>query len=353
MSLDHSHLLIARTDNIGDVVLTLPVAGYLKQRHPHMRIGFVCRGYAAPFVRLCAAIDYVLESETLIDPVQRFSEAGIDTIVFSKPDKRLAAAAKKARIPNRVGTSHRFFHWLYCNRLAHFSRVKSPLHEAQLNFELLKPLGIDCIPSREEIPPLYRLNATACDSPVVLPEDTFNLVIHPKSNGNGREWPIANFAELARLLQSRSDVRVWITGSANEQAWLEQHAQTLLAMPNATSVCGRFTLDQLAAFIAAADGLIASGTGPLHMAAALGRPTAGLFPPVKPIDPARWGALGERAISLVQPKPCAGCNDASTCECMQALKPEWLYEVVLQWRREKLSAASQSVQDQPHYQPQV
>jgi ADP-heptose:LPS heptosyltransferase len=332
MLLEQSHLLVTRTDNIGDVVLTLPVAGYLKGRYPHMQIGFVCRGYAAPFVRLCSAIDYVVEIEQLDDPAQQFSGAGIDTIVFSKPDKRLAAAAKKARIPNRVGTSHRFFHWLYCNRLAHFSRVKSPLHEAQLNFELLRPLGIDYIPTWDEIPALYQLTAPSYDGPVPLSRDRFNLIIHPKSNGNGREWPIAYFTDLARLLQTTPDVQIWITGSANEQAWLDEHAQQLLNMPNVTSVCGKFTLDQLAAFIAAADGLIASGTGPLHMSAALGQRTLGLFPPLRPIHPGRWAPIGAKAQVLCVEKTCAGCKDPATCSCMRAITPQNVFDVVEQWR---------------------
>jgi ADP-heptose:LPS heptosyltransferase len=57
MKPEPAHLLICRTDNIGDVVLTLPVAGYLKQRFPGIRIGFLCRSYAAPLVRCCDAVD--------------------------------------------------------------------------------------------------------------------------------------------------------------------------------------------------------------------------------------------------------------------------------------------------------
>jgi ADP-heptose:LPS heptosyltransferase len=331
MSLDISHILICRTDNIGDVVLTLPVAGYLRRLHPRIKIGFLCRAYAAPLVRQCIAIDYVVEVEQLDQPALLLAHSGIDTILFSKPDKKLAAAAKKARIPNRVGTSHRWFHWLYCNRLAHFSRVKSPLHEAQLNFELLRPLGIDFIPQLDEIPALYQLNAPPYAGRVRLPHDQFHLVIHPKSNGNGREWPIGHYMELARLLQSKGNIRLWITGSENEGKWLEQHAAELLRMPNVTSVCGKFALNELAAFINAVNGLIASGTGPLHMSAALGKPTLGLFPPLKPIHPGRWAPLGIHAQALCKTTMCENCKDASKCICMGSITPAQVAGVVMQW----------------------
>ena len=128
MKFNPRHILICRTDNIGDVVLTLPMAGYLKQCFPDARIGFLCRAYAAPMVRHCKALDYVVESDTLKDAAKEFAKSDIDTIIFARPDKALAVAAKKAGIRNCVGTSHRWFHWIYCNRLAHFSRVKSDLH---------------------------------------------------------------------------------------------------------------------------------------------------------------------------------------------------------------------------------
>ena len=333
MRFAYQHILICRTDNIGDVVLTLPIAAYLKREYPGIKIGFLCRRYAAPLVRGCKAIDYVIEAEQP-DVSTLLATSGIDTIIFSKPDRRLAAAAKKARIPHRIGTSHKWFHWIYCNRLAHFSRVKSSYHEAQLNFELLRPLGFNVIPSLTEIPALYQLTPPPFGEHLTLPPDQFHVILHPKSNGNGREWSIEHFTELARLLQDHDDIRLWITGSAGEQAWLATHAADLLKMPNVTSVCGKFALDELAGFINAANGLIASGTGPLHMSAALGKPTLGLFPPVKPIHPGRWGPVGAKAQVLCQDSPCTGCKDASTCSCMRNITPAQVSEVILQWQRE-------------------
>jgi ADP-heptose:LPS heptosyltransferase len=329
-----AHLIISRTDNIGDVVLTLPLAGYLKSLYPALRIGFLCRGYAAAVVRQCRAIDYVLELEALTDPVADLRATGADTIIFGKPDRKLAKAAWQAKIAQRIGTSHKLFNWLYCNRLAHFSRVKSALHEAQLNFALLRPLGIKFTPTLAQIPALYQLEKPIYRGPVELSGDAFNLVLHPKSNGNGREWPIGHFAALAKLLQARPDIKLWVSGSAAEGEWLAQHGRALLDVANVTSLCGRLSLAELAGFIAAADGLIASGTGPLHMSAALGQRTLGLFPPVKPIHAGRWGPIGERAQVLCQSIPCAGCADAATCRCMLDITPESVAQVVLEWASE-------------------
>jgi ADP-heptose:LPS heptosyltransferase len=339
-NLDHCHFLICRTDNIGDLVLTLPIAAWLKQQLPDCHITFCCRAYAAATVARCRFVDAVIERESLTDPVAQLTAGGYGCVIFAFPDRQLAKAAKQAKIALRVGTSHRLYHWLYCNRLAHFSRVKSGLHEAQLNFALLGPLGIDYTPPIGEIPLLYGLDGSTATASVVPASESrtvpferehFNLILHPKSNGNGREWPLEYFVQLAQQLQADSRIRCWISGSAAEGELLAKAAPALFALPNVRSLCGQFNLAGFIECIAACDGLIASGTGPLHLAAALGKPTLGLFPPLKPIDPARWAAIGSRARNLVREEPCQGCPGAHDCACMRAIKVEQVRAVVTGW----------------------
>jgi len=335
-----SRVLICRTDNIGDVVLTLPLAGYLKQINPEVQVDFLVRAYAAQVVRQCRFVDNVRTLEEQHDPQRMFADGAYDTVIFAYPSRRLAKAARRARVANRVGTSHRLFHLLTCNRLAHFSRVRSPLHEAQLNFELLKPLGLNYLPTLDQIPALYGLMAPRlAEADALATQAPFNLIVHPKSNGNGREWPLVRYEELARLLQGEPDVCLWVTGSAAEGELLARQAPGLLAMPNVRNLSGRFDLAGLMALIGVADCLVASGTGPLHMAAALGRPVIGLFPPIKPIDPARWGALGAQARSLCAPVRCATCTGIEACTCMAAISAGEVASAVLAWRtRRRLEA---------------
>jgi ADP-heptose:LPS heptosyltransferase len=297
-----ARILICRTDNIGDVVLTLPLAGFLKQRLPGVQIDFLVRAYAAPMVRHCRFVDRVLAIEEQDDLARMFAEGRYDTVIFAYPQRSVAQAARRAGVANRVGTSHRLAHWFTCNKLAHFSRVRSKLHEAQLNFALLRPLGIRHAPALGEIPAWYGLaTPRLAQVDALRAQAPRTLILHPKSNGNGREWPLQSYEELARLLGQQAGLRVWVTGSAAEGALLAREAPGLLALPHVDNLCGRFDLAGLMALIGAAEGLVASGTGPLHIAAAMGRPVLGLFPATRPIDAGRWGALGERATSLSAP----------------------------------------------------
>ncbi len=336
----YSHILICRTDNIGDVVLTLPLAGYLKSLYPGIRIDFLCSAYAASVVSNCRFVDQVIVLETLEDPAAYFARESFDTIIFAFPHRRLALAARKAGVKNRVGNSHRLFHWFTCNKLAHFSRARSALHEAQLNFALLRPMGIHYTPPLAAIPALFGLSAprqVAIDA--LFSAAPFNLILHPKSNGSGREWPLGHYTQVAQRLLPYPNICVWITGSAAEAIAIAQEAAPLLALPNVQSVCGKFDLESLTALIGACDGLVASGTGPLHMSAALGRPTLGLFPPAKSINPARWGTLGEQGQTLCLVKCGGGCHDGATCACMRGITPEQVVAVILEWNRKKMDTA--------------
>lgn len=337
-SLTHVHILISRTDNIGDLVLALPLAAYLKQQFPHCKISFLCRAYAAEVARQSRFVDQVLTLEQLSElgnglQVDEGAALGpFDVVIFAFPNRRLAQAAKQAKIPLRIGTSHRLYHWLYCNKLAHFSRVNSPLHEAQLNFKLLKPLGLSFVPSLAEIPALYGLQGIDSDEPVpqLLQSDRFHLILHPKSNGNGREWPLSHYTELARELQSDPRIQIWITGVEAEGKQMAQTAPDLFSLSNVKSLCGQIDLESFMRIIRHCGGLVASGTGPLHIAAALGKRTLGLFPPLKPIDLGRWGAVGVQAENLSLENPCQ-CSTAGNCACMASLSVAQVRKVVENW----------------------
>lgn len=294
------HILISRVDAIGDVVLTLPVATYLKQLFPDARVSFLGRTYTQPVIDTMASIDAFINYDELkklpdTGQIEFLQKQNIDTIIHVLPNKHIARIAKQAGIKLRIGTTNRVFHWYTCNKLVKLSRKKSDLHEAQLNLILLKPLGLGHIPSLSEIISGNDFHNKVALTPIlnaILLQDKFNLIIHPKSHGSGMEWGLDNFAELIRILPP-DKFNVIITGSENEKALLTTWIQTL--PPTVQDMTGRMSLAQLITFISKAGGLIASGTGPLHIAALTGINTLGLFPSLRPIHSGRWAPVGKKA----------------------------------------------------------
>jgi len=294
------HILISRTDAIGDVVLTLPMAAYIKELLPGAVVSFLGRTYTQPIINTCAAVDIFINYDEIkklsqAEQVSYLKDKKIDAIIHVFPNKHVAQIAGAAGIKLRIGTTNRVFHWFTCTKLVKLSRKKSDLHEAQLNLILLKPLGLKAVPSLQDIIEHISFESRALLPPALagkLSADKFNLIIHPKSHGSGMEWGLDNYAGLIDALPS--DIfNIIITGSDKEKILLADWIVTLPA--TVVDMTGKMSLPQLISLISQADGLIASGTGPLHIAAMAGINTLGLFPSVKPIHPGRWAPLGKKA----------------------------------------------------------
>jgi ADP-heptose:LPS heptosyltransferase len=323
-------ILISRTDKIGDVILTLPLAAYIKEQDPTIQVGFLCKSYTAPIVHLSPFVDSVFTLEEM-EKIPSF-----EAILHVFPSPEVARWAKKQNISIRIGTSHRLYHWLYCNKLVHFSRKNSELHEAQLNFFLLKPIFHNHIPSLEALKKYVKLNIP----PIPLPNSiasqldvsAFKVILHPRSKGSAREWPIDYYEKLIQLLK-HENIQFIITGTEEEKESFKH-----ILLKNETKVldlAGKLTLEQLIKLISSVDALVAASTGPLHIAAALGIHTIGLFPPIRPMHPGRWQPIGHNVHIFVKNVSCNRCKHNLPCSCMEDIQPEEVAELLVILKRNK------------------
>jgi len=316
--------IISRTDAIGDVVLTLPVAGVLKELFPGCRVLFLGRSYTEEVVKASEHIDGFINWDREKD----LSAAGADTILHIFPNKAIASQAKKAHIPQRIGTRNRIYHWWTCNRLVKLSRRHSPLHEAQLNLQLLRPLGAKERYTLEEIGRYYGLSRLAplpADIAAELDPHRFNLVLHPKSRGSAREWGLDNFRELIRLLP-QDRFRIFISGTAAEGDLVKPLFQEF---PFLGDLTGRLSLGELMSFLSRADGIVAASTGPLHLAAAVGINALGIYPPIRPMHPGRWAPIGPKTKVFVKERECEDCRQSGNCHCMREIGASLLKDYLL------------------------
>ncbi len=290
--------MISRTDSIGDVVLTLPLAGVLKQYFPDVRITFLGKPYTRPVIEACSHVDAFVDREVFL------SESGDivplpDVIIHVFPDAVIARKAKQLRIPLRIGATGRLYHWYTCNRLVALSRRRSPLHEAQLNMLLLKPLGIRQPFTQQEIAGFYGLDrlqplSDACYN--LLAPGKYHLILHPKSQGSAQEWGTEQFIRLVELLDPER-FQVFVSGTEKERPALQPLLEAVKG--RVTDITGQMDLAQFITFITKCDGMVACSTGPLHLAAVLGKDAIGLYPPERPVHPGRWAPLGAHVRVLV------------------------------------------------------
>lgn len=334
-----SRVLVSRTDRIGDVALTLPLCGLLKARLG-ATVVFLGRGYTRPVLEACSAVDEILEWEggTAREAAALVGAARVDTVLHVFPRAPLAWGALLARVPRRIGTSRRWYHWPTCTVREPVARRGAAWHEAQLDVRLARALlpaadlalGTDALAPFGALAP--RVPVPAAVAPLLAP-DRFTLVVHPRSSGSASEWPLAHWAALVAALPAER-FRVLVTGSAAEGASMRGWLAALPA--HAHDLTGRLALPELIAVLAAAGGAVAASTGPLHLAALLGTRALGLYSPVRPRHPGRWGPIGPRAETLAAGAPCPACAAAGRpapagCTCLDAIAPAAVAGRVRAW----------------------
>jgi ADP-heptose:LPS heptosyltransferase len=325
-----NRIIISRTDNMGDVVLTYPLCAWLRKKYPKAELIFLCKQYTKPIVQCFNVIDQIVCWEDVAslpsaEQVRVLNELNADIILHVFPRKEIASLAKKARIPMRIGTSHRVFHLLTCTHRLRFTRKKSLLHEAQLNFHLAEPLGCKSIPSWEEVQDLsegFRIFESFFQIALPLSVQENAVLLHPGSRGSAVEWPLAAFVALALQLKEQG-IPVYFTGTEEEGLVFRS------AVPwqeGITDLSGKLNLEQLLVCISKTSGLVACSTGPLHLAGILGKKAIGLFSPRVPIHPGRWRPLGKRSNALVYDENCPTCKKGRACSCVNQIKPADVYQ---------------------------
>lgn len=333
-------IIISRTDAIGDVVLTLPLAGIIKSNFPGSKILFFGRTYTQSVIELSKYVDGFINYDDFIklnenDRVDFIKSFNATAILHVFPRKEIAAAAKKAGIKNRTGTSHRLYHWFTCNKLISFSRKNSDLHEAQLNCMLLKGLNLKTQYALAELISFYGVECNYTIPQKVtelLSNNNLNVIIHPRSHGSAREWGLSNYKDLIYMLH-QAGANCLITGSPVEKEELKEWIKTL--PEGVHDITGKLQLKELIALINAADGIVAGSTGPLHVAAALGKNTLGFYPPVRPMHAGRWAPMGVKAGYLTFDKNnCEDCRkNATGCTCIKNISVATAAELILKWRK--------------------
>jgi ADP-heptose:LPS heptosyltransferase len=283
-----NRIAIARTDSIGDVLVTLPLCGYIKKHAPNTHVIFIGRSYTKAIAEACPFIDEFVNYDFKDD-----EQLEADAVVFAFPDPQVMQWVKSKGIPIRIATARRKHSWIYANKRIWFSRKKSDLHESQLNFHLLKPFGVVNIPSLEEITNLQKL-APQVQNPIPLVPNKRSVIFHMLSKGSAKNWSFEQFSLLSQVLE-QNNCHVYLTGTEQEGSVIQS---SFTPNQNITDLTGKLSLAELIAFIASCDCLVAASTGPLHIAGACGIHAIGLYPNTRPMHPGRWAPIGKHVYTL-------------------------------------------------------
>ena len=292
-------ILIIRTDRLGDVILTLPLAQAVKEKFSDVFVGFLARNYTAPVIEMSPFVDEILsiEDEALLSKLRNY-----DAAILVHPTPRDAFLLWRAKIPMRIGTAYRAYSFLFTHRIREH-RKDCRHHELTYNLHLLRPLGIDSewLSPKITIPRNAIENAHAIVQSNSLSEEKF-IAVHPGSMGSSLKWSVTRFAELAKILFEKN-IPFIVTAGQNEKM-----SAMYVAGKNGI-VISDIDIKTLAALYSMALAIVASNTGTLHLADAVGTKVFSVYPVLKTMSSARW-APANFPDGIITPdmKPCTACS---------------------------------------------
>ena len=332
---DPASILLVRFDVLGDTAMSLPLAFDLKQKFPGASVIFATTPASAALVKMCPYVDDVLAvdapSLTHFQAGWRLSRWGIAYQFVSGLRRQgfdLAISLYGPLSGAVVGLSGSRWRVGFTGEAAagNFDfgvpggRAPGTRHEVDwvrqlggkpgspLPPNLISPGRVEQEWGRREVAPTSSRN---------------RIVLHPGARtGAAKLWPERHWRELITLLARHDSVQVVIAGGSSETA----AASRLLEGQGEAyqSVAGRTSIPQLAALLDTADLTVSADSGPLHLAALLGRPALGLYGPT---DPGLSGPYGPRARRIVTKLPCHPCYDLrapAICPFGDALCMEWI-----------------------------
>jgi heptosyltransferase I len=149
------------------------------------------------------------------------------------------------------------------------------------------------------------------------------ILLQPGARWENKRWPAEHFSALVCTLEKKFPAARFAVLGGKDDAPL---GETIFAAApeKVLNLCGKTSLPEMIEVVRRGDLLITNDTGPMHVAAALGKPLLALFGPTAP---ERTGPYGQLPNVLRHPLPCAPCM-SSEChfaqprECLRALTPE-------------------------------
>jgi lipopolysaccharide heptosyltransferase I len=290
-------ILVIKLSSLGDLFHALPVIRHLKQEL-NATIDWVTQ---TPYVDLVKCFldvnrviafprrDFLKQSTAFVRDLRREK---YDLILDLQGLLKSALVARIARGRKRIGPSFaregsRLF----------YSAVAGPKnknrHAVDEILDVIRYFGREVL--KAEFPVAFPKTPR--------PEPKPRVAFIPCSRWRTKNWPSERFVEVGRILQERAGAAIFLAGSPEDRPACDRIEKGLGG--RVVNACGKTSLVELGSLLQEMDLTIAVDSGPMHMAAAVGRPVLAVFGAT---DPKRTGPYGEshRVVALegLECRPC-------------------------------------------------
>jgi heptosyltransferase-2/heptosyltransferase-3 len=305
-------LLYCGGGGIGDSLVASVVARALRQRYDTVD-ALTLPAHVSTLERV-PDVDVVLadNGEDEHELAKRLAERAYDAAVVTWATPRTARVPQLAGIPVRAGQARRLYSWRFTHRVTVRSeRGDVTSHWSQILLDYARALGCD---AADALPRLQtsardRSEARALVAALGLVNAPFAILHTTNAVAPQRGiWPTRGWAELAKRMRRELDLTVLLSGADADREIVD----TVAAESGAIAIAGRTSIGGFAALAQLARLFAGITTGSMHLAAAVGTPTVGIYP-FQTDTPERWAPLGPHTAIVRASYPCRPGERKETC----------------------------------------
>jgi ADP-heptose:LPS heptosyltransferase len=271
-------LLIIKPSSLGDIVQALQVVASIKAQQPAWRVSWIVRDIFAPIVRSSTVVDqiYVFQrhegARGFLRLMREVRAREFDVVMDMQGLLRTGLMTKWARGRRKVGRSDAR------EGSSLFYDEKVPLPPAGANSHAVEVLLQFCtaVQAKPELQgPLAFREMERLNLGFMEPRRGMKpILMFPDSRREEKKW--GDFGQFSSLLVREAGRKVVWAGNA--------YIPCKEAFPEGAflNLTGNTSLTSLASIIAKADWVVSNDSGPMHLSAALGIKTLGIFGPTDP-----------------------------------------------------------------------
>ena len=282
MAKQYHRILLTRLKFIGDIVFTTPLIHTLRDRYPNAYIAYLGDRNGVSLLERNPYLDEIFSIDfsrnTTLQQLQlfyRLNRKQFDLVVdlFCNPRSALLSYATQA--PVRVGGDLPGRGRLYTVRIKDDGIPKSAV---EFHYQSLKAAGIE---PKYFAPEIFLTEDEKKESRRYLEWQGIDfskpiVALHPGGTWPAKLWPAERFADLADLLIAKTHAQIVLTKGPRDG---EAAGKVESAVVGGVLSLPVLPLRQLAAILSLCAAYVANDSGPMHIAAAVGTPTIGLFGP--------------------------------------------------------------------------
>ena len=303
-------LLYCAGGGIGDSLVASIVARALRQRYSSVD-ALTLPGHVELLERVPDVDRVFVDEGDERALAQRLTGEAYAACVVTWATSRTAAVPWHAGIGVRVGQARRFYSYRFTKRVVVRSeRGDVTSHWSDVLLDFARAIGCDTDDRRYRFVPTPRDEADA--APIADGLGSFILLNPCNAIAARRQWPVEGWATLAAALRERYDAKVLVCGSPADAPLAEAVVARVAGREGILSIAGRTSVGSFGALARRARAFVGITTGSMHVAAAVGCPTIGIFP-FQSDYPERWSPLGDRTAIVRASYPCHRGDTKERC----------------------------------------